>query len=156
MARLVGLYHCQRGAHTYFLKVGEVPRWGGYTVNLLHYEDASSLCMRVREGGGGASSLDGGRGAEGRGQGRREGREGAGGGGREGAGGGGRPGAGEGGGGEGRPGGSSRLCTCAAWQYMPGMPGKYSTEVHGTVLWYAVPVLWHAVLWYSVLWHAVI
>ena len=46
-ARLVGLYHGARGAHTYFLKVKEVPRWGGYTVNLLHYEDAARLTMSV-------------------------------------------------------------------------------------------------------------
>ena len=47
MVRLVGLYHAARGAHTYFLKVKEVPRWGGYTVNLLHYEDAASLALSV-------------------------------------------------------------------------------------------------------------
>lgn len=86
MVRYVGLYHARRGAHTYFLKLGEVcpsttavsgtgsppdvsaltchgpdpgcsegsaslwpqvPRWGGYTVNLIHYEDAASMAVAV-------------------------------------------------------------------------------------------------------------
>ena len=38
----------QRGAHTFFLRKGKVPRWGGYTVNLIHYEDAASLAAAVR------------------------------------------------------------------------------------------------------------
>lgn len=38
---------CRRGAHTFFLRQGEVPRWGGYTVNLIHYEDAAGLCLAV-------------------------------------------------------------------------------------------------------------
>ena len=46
--RLVGLYHSQRGAHTFFLRAGEVARWGGYVINLIHYEDAASLCVAVR------------------------------------------------------------------------------------------------------------
>ncbi|CAG9467744.1 unnamed protein product [Pedinophyceae sp. YPF-701] len=50
--RLVGLYHAGRGAHTYFLKVGEVERWGGYTVNLIHYEDAASLAVAILRGRG--------------------------------------------------------------------------------------------------------
>lgn len=33
------------GAHTFFLKQGEVQRWGGYTVNLIHYEDAARLAL---------------------------------------------------------------------------------------------------------------
>ena len=45
--RLVGLYHATRGAHTYFLKVKEVPRWGGYTVNLIHYEDAARMAQSI-------------------------------------------------------------------------------------------------------------
>ena len=45
--RLVGLYHAQRGAHTFFLRAGEVSRWGGYVINLIHYEDAASLCVAV-------------------------------------------------------------------------------------------------------------
>lgn len=52
MVRLVGLYHKLRGAHTFFLKQGEVPRWGGYTVNLIHYEDAARLCAAVLKGQG--------------------------------------------------------------------------------------------------------
>lgn len=27
--------------------MGEVPRWGGYTVNLIHYEDAATLTAAV-------------------------------------------------------------------------------------------------------------
>ena len=37
----------QRGAHTFFLRMGKVPRWGGYTVNLIHYEDATRLAAAV-------------------------------------------------------------------------------------------------------------
>ena len=36
-----------RGAHTFFLKQGQVARWGGYNVNLIHYEDAAGLCVAV-------------------------------------------------------------------------------------------------------------
>ncbi|KAK9814534.1 hypothetical protein WJX72_007487 [[Myrmecia] bisecta] len=50
VVRLVGLYHAQRGAHTFFLRMGKVPRWSGYTVNLIHYEDAASLSLAVLEG----------------------------------------------------------------------------------------------------------
>ena len=50
--RLAGLYHAQRGAHTFFLRMGTVDRWGGYTVNLLHYEDAASLAEAVLSGAG--------------------------------------------------------------------------------------------------------
>eukprot|EP00887_Chlorella_sp_A99_P005444 scaffold1.g5444.t1 len=48
VVRLVGLYHAQRGAHTFFLRQGEVARWGGYILNLIHYEDAASLCAAGR------------------------------------------------------------------------------------------------------------
>ncbi len=48
VVRLVGLYHSLRGAHTFFLRAGQVDRWGGYTINLIHYEDAASLCLAVR------------------------------------------------------------------------------------------------------------
>ena len=41
-----------RGAHTFFLRQGEVARWAGYTVNLIHYEDAASLCLAALEGQG--------------------------------------------------------------------------------------------------------
>lgn len=49
--RLVGLYHAGRGAHTFFLRQGQVARWGGYTVNLIHYEDAASLCVAALQSG---------------------------------------------------------------------------------------------------------
>ncbi|KAL0019454.1 hypothetical protein WJX77_002659 [Trebouxia sp. C0004] len=49
--RLVGLYHAARGAHTFFLRQGQVARWGGYTVNLIHYEDAASLCVAALQSG---------------------------------------------------------------------------------------------------------
>ena len=48
VARLAGLYHAHRGAHTFFLKAGRVERWGGSTVNLLHYEDGALLVAAVR------------------------------------------------------------------------------------------------------------
>lgn len=50
--RLVGLYHRTRGPHTFFLKQGEVKRWGGYLVNMIHYEDAASLCLAALMGRG--------------------------------------------------------------------------------------------------------
>ena len=50
--RLVGLYHRTRGPHTFFLKQGEVARWGGYLVNMIHYEDAASLCLAALMGQG--------------------------------------------------------------------------------------------------------
>lgn len=57
--RLAGLYHAQRGAHTFFLRMGTVDRWGGYTVNLLHYEDAASLAEAVLSGAGLSSGSSG-------------------------------------------------------------------------------------------------
>ncbi|GFR46023.1 hypothetical protein Agub_g7282 [Astrephomene gubernaculifera] len=50
--RLVGLYHANRGAHTYFIRAGSVPRPGGYLVNLLHYEDAAGLGAAILRGDG--------------------------------------------------------------------------------------------------------
>lgn len=50
VVRLVGLYHSSRGAHTYFLKVKEVPRSGKYVVNLCHYEDAAGISMKILQG----------------------------------------------------------------------------------------------------------
>lgn len=47
VVRLAGLYHATRGPHTFFLKLGKVPRWPGYIVNLLHYEDAARLCFSI-------------------------------------------------------------------------------------------------------------
>lgn len=52
VVRLVGLYHRSRGAHTFFLKQKEVSRWGGYTVNLIHYEDAASISAAILNGQG--------------------------------------------------------------------------------------------------------
>jgi nucleoside-diphosphate-sugar epimerase len=52
VVRLVGLYHRTRGPHTFFLKQGEVARWGGYMVNMIHYEDAAGLCAAVLKGQG--------------------------------------------------------------------------------------------------------
>lgn len=49
--RLVGLYHATRGPHSFFFKAGEVPRFGGYSVNMLHYEDAASLAVAILRGG---------------------------------------------------------------------------------------------------------
>ena len=45
---LTGRAHCCRGAHTHFLRMGKVERWGGAQLNLLHYDDAAALCMSVR------------------------------------------------------------------------------------------------------------
>ena len=61
VVRLVGLYHSQRGAHMFFLKKEEVPRWGGYSINLLHYEDASELCFQILQSGasGGCAAFRG-------------------------------------------------------------------------------------------------
>ncbi|GLC39271.1 hypothetical protein PLESTB_001649100 [Pleodorina starrii] len=50
--RLVGLYHTNRGAHTYFIKTGTVARPGGYVVNLLHYEDAAGMGAAILRGDG--------------------------------------------------------------------------------------------------------
>ncbi len=47
--RLVGLYHKTRGAHTFFMKAGDVARPGAYVVNLLHYEDAAGLAAAVSD-----------------------------------------------------------------------------------------------------------
>lgn len=47
VVRLAGLYHAQRGAHTYFLRAGRVQRAGDAVVNLVHYEDAARLAVAV-------------------------------------------------------------------------------------------------------------
>jgi len=52
VVRLVGLYHRNRGPHTFFLKQGQVSRWGGAYVNLIHYEDAARLVFAVASGKG--------------------------------------------------------------------------------------------------------
>lgn len=50
--RLVGLYHAARGPHTFFIRQGIVERYGGYTVNMIHYEDAARLALAVLRGDG--------------------------------------------------------------------------------------------------------
>ncbi|KAF8059377.1 hypothetical protein HT031_005182 [Scenedesmus sp. PABB004] len=62
--RLVGLYHAGRGPHTFFMRQGEVARYGGYVVNMIHYEDAARLALAILRGDGEA----GGSGAGYRGQ----------------------------------------------------------------------------------------
>jgi nucleoside-diphosphate-sugar epimerase len=54
--RLVGLYHAQRGPHTFFIRQGEVARYGGYIVNMLHYEDAAGLAVAILRGDGAAAA----------------------------------------------------------------------------------------------------
>ncbi|GMH45424.1 hypothetical protein BSKO_13381 [Bryopsis sp. KO-2023] len=51
VVRLAGLYHANRGAHSFFLKKGTVDRWGGYALSLLHYEDAASLAHAILKAG---------------------------------------------------------------------------------------------------------
>lgn len=48
VVRFVGLYHAQRGAHTFFYSMGKVERNGSYFVNLVHYEDAADMTRAVR------------------------------------------------------------------------------------------------------------
>ena len=31
-----------------FLRLGDVERWAGHRVNLIHYEDAADFCLKVR------------------------------------------------------------------------------------------------------------
>ncbi|KAG2493226.1 hypothetical protein HYH03_008642 [Edaphochlamys debaryana] len=50
--RLVGLYHANRGAHTFFIKQGTVARPADYLVNLLHYEDAAGMAAAILRGDG--------------------------------------------------------------------------------------------------------
>jgi len=49
--RLAGLYHAQRGAHMYYLKAKEVPVRPDGLLNLIHYQDAASLCVAVMSSG---------------------------------------------------------------------------------------------------------
>ena len=41
---MTGLYHAQRGAHTYYLKTGEVAVRGDGVLNLIHYEVLQLAC----------------------------------------------------------------------------------------------------------------
>jgi nucleoside-diphosphate-sugar epimerase len=54
--RLVGLYHAARGPHTFFLRQGTVERYAGYTVNMLHYEDAARLAVAALRSDGAAAA----------------------------------------------------------------------------------------------------
>jgi nucleoside-diphosphate-sugar epimerase len=45
VCRLAGLYHSERGAHKYFLKTPTLDSRADALVNLIHYEDAASLCV---------------------------------------------------------------------------------------------------------------
>lgn len=59
VVRLAGLYHRTRGPHTFFLRQGEVARWGGAWVNMIHYEDAASLVAAVLKGSDSQSGSEG-------------------------------------------------------------------------------------------------
>lgn len=47
VVRLVGLYHANRGAHSFFFKKGEISRRPDGILNLIHYEDAASISVAV-------------------------------------------------------------------------------------------------------------
>eukprot|EP01018_Ginkgo_biloba_P017689 Gb_09475 [translate_table: standard] len=47
IVRLAGLYKLDRGAHVYCLGKGTVEARPDHIVNLIHYEDAASLCMSI-------------------------------------------------------------------------------------------------------------
>lgn len=49
VVRLAGLYKLDRGAHMYYLKKGTVDVCPGHIINLIHYEDAASLCKVILE-----------------------------------------------------------------------------------------------------------
>lgn len=45
--RLAGLYDAQRGPHSFWLRQGSVEGNSEGTLNMLHYEDAASACIRA-------------------------------------------------------------------------------------------------------------
>ncbi|CAN1283915.1 hypothetical protein LINPERPRIM_LOCUS18486 [Linum perenne] len=47
VVRLAGLYKSDRGAHTYWLEKGTVDIRPDHVLNLIHYEDAASLCVTI-------------------------------------------------------------------------------------------------------------
>ncbi|KAK1275093.1 hypothetical protein QJS04_geneDACA000849 [Acorus gramineus] len=47
VVRLAGLYHSDRGAHTYWLGRGIVDARPDHILNLIHYEDAASLSIAI-------------------------------------------------------------------------------------------------------------
>ena len=52
--RLAGLYTARRGAHTYFMRMPEVPSRGDGYLNLLHYADAASAAVAALRAGAAA------------------------------------------------------------------------------------------------------
>jgi hypothetical protein len=48
VVRLVGLYHANRGPHSFMFKKGEINKRGDSVLNLIHYEDAASIAVAVR------------------------------------------------------------------------------------------------------------
>jgi len=55
VVRLAGLYNASRGAHAYWIKAGKVSGRPDALVNLLHYEDATSLTIAAVLRGRGTS-----------------------------------------------------------------------------------------------------
>lgn len=47
VVRLAGLYKLDRGPHMYYLKKGTVDVCPEHIINLIHYEDAASLCKVI-------------------------------------------------------------------------------------------------------------
>ncbi|BBN09645.1 hypothetical protein MPTK1_4g21460 [Marchantia polymorpha subsp. ruderalis] len=47
VVRLAGLYTLERGAHSYYLSQGTIAQRPDHIVNLIHYEDAASLCVAI-------------------------------------------------------------------------------------------------------------
>lgn len=50
VVRLSGLYNLDRGAHLYCLEKGTVDARPDHILNLIHYEDAASLCIAILKG----------------------------------------------------------------------------------------------------------
>ena len=48
VVRLTGLYHANRGPHSFFFKKGEIGKRGDSVLNLIHYDDAASIAVAVR------------------------------------------------------------------------------------------------------------
>lgn len=51
VCRLAGLYHSERGAHKFFIKAPKLDSRADALVNLIHYEDAASLCVAALKSG---------------------------------------------------------------------------------------------------------
>ncbi|CAN1238849.1 hypothetical protein LINGRAPRIM_LOCUS2198 [Linum grandiflorum] len=47
VVRLAGLYKSDRGAHVYWLEKGTIDLRPDHILNLIHYEDAASLCITI-------------------------------------------------------------------------------------------------------------